>query len=74
VRGLPIMHDPLAVATLIDPNLVQWRRGTATVELQGAQTYGYTLFQKDDEGPHEHAYEVNVDAALDLWISKVLAY
>ena len=74
VRGLPIMHDPLAVATIIDPSLVQWRRGTATVELQGAQTYGYTLFQQDDEGPHEHAYEVNADAALDLWISRVLAY
>lgn len=74
VHGLPIMHDPLAVATMIDPGVVQWRRGIARVELQGAETYGYTLFHEDSAGPHEHACQVNVEAALDLWISRVLAY
>jgi purine nucleosidase len=74
VQGLPIMHDPLAVATILDPTVVQWRRGTATVELQGEQTYGYTLFQNDDKGPHEYAYQVDAEAALNLWIRQVLAY
>ena len=49
--GLPIMHDPLAVATIIDPGVVQWRRGTAAVELQGSGSYGYTLFHQDPAGP-----------------------
>jgi len=74
VQGLPIMHDPLAVASVIDPTLVQWQRGFASVELQGDRTYGYTLFQKDENGAHEYACQVNKEAALDLWISRVLAH
>ena len=73
VRGLPIMHDPLAVATMLDPGVVQWRRGTATVELQGSGTYGYTLFAEDPTGPHEIAGQVDANRALDLCSGKVLA-
>jgi purine nucleosidase len=74
IHGLPIMHDPLAAATLFAPELVCWRRGKATVELGGDQTYGFTTFAEDPAGPHQYAYAVDSEAALSLWMRKVLAY
>ncbi len=73
-HGLPIMHDPLAVATLLQPDLVSWRQGIASVELQGQQTFGFTLFEENGSGPHRYACAVDSEAALALWINKVLAY
>jgi purine nucleosidase/pyrimidine-specific ribonucleoside hydrolase len=52
IEGRPIMHDPLAVATLLDDSLVTWRRGRAGVELRGEATYGYTTFSPEEAGPH----------------------
>jgi inosine-uridine nucleoside N-ribohydrolase len=69
--GLPVMHDPLAIATMIDANLVGWRTGRVSVELQGEFTYGYTLFREDAAGKHRYAATVNPTAALDLWIQRV---
>ncbi len=74
IDGRPIMHDPLAVATLLDDGLVTWRRGRANVELQGEATYGYTTFALDENGPHRYAAAVNATAALDLYIHRLLAY
>jgi len=74
IRRLPIMHDPLAVATLLAPDLVRWKRGWAKVELQGAETYGFTTFQEDPAGPHRYAYAVDSERALSLWMDRVLAY
>ena len=74
IHALPVMHDPLAAATLVKPDLVRWRRGTATVELAGEKTYGFTTFQEDPAGPHEYAYTVDAEAALAFWMDKVLAY
>jgi len=74
IRALPVMHDPLAAATLVKPDLVRWRRGTATVELAGERTYGFTTFQEDPAGLHEYAYAVDAEAALAFWMDKVLAY
>jgi purine nucleosidase len=71
VGGLPVMHDPLAIATMIDPDLVTWRQGQVSVELQGEHTYGYTLFREDPRGHHQYAATVKPSAALDLWISRV---
>jgi len=69
-----IMHDPLAVESLLDDSLLQWRRGRASVELCGGTTYGYTTFEQDDRGLHRYAWAVNAPAALELWMSRVLAY
>ena len=71
IGGLPVMHDPLAIATMIDPELVTWRQGQVSVELQGENTYGYTLFRDDPAGPHRYAATVRPQAALDLWINRV---
>ncbi len=73
-QRLPIMHDPLAVATLLQPDLVRWRRGKASVELAGDKTYGFTTFAEDAGGPHHYAYAVDSEAALSLWMSRVLNY
>lgn len=72
--ALPVMHDPLAVATLIQPDLVCWHRGTAHVELVGERTYGFTTFVPDTNGPHEYAYEVDSEAVLTLWMDRILGY
>jgi len=73
VGGLPVMHDPLAIATMIDANLVSWRTGKVVIELSGDHTYGYTLFHIDPTGHHQYAATVNPTAALDLWISRIAA-
>lgn len=69
--GLPVMHDPLAIATMIDPELVTWRQGQVSIELQGENTYGYTLFHEDPAGHHHYAATVKPLAALDLWINRI---
>ena len=71
IGGLPVMHDPLAIATMIDPELVTWRQGQVSVELQGEYTYGYTLFREDPAGHHRYAATVKPQAALDLWINRI---
>lgn len=73
VGGLPIMHDPLAIATILDPHLVTWRTGKVSIELSGEFTYGYTLFREDPKGLHQYANTVNPTAALDLWIKRITA-
>jgi inosine-uridine nucleoside N-ribohydrolase len=69
-----IMHDPLAVESLLDDTLLHWRRGRASVELCGGATYGYTTFAEDANGPHRYADAVDDLGALALWLERVLAY
>ena len=73
VDGLPVMHDPLAIATMIDDSLVTWRTGKVSIELNGEHSYGYTLFQEDPAGHHRYANTVVPQKALDLWIQRVAA-
>jgi len=40
------MHDPLAVATLVWPELVEWQDLHVDVELDGAYAAGATLFRQ----------------------------
>lgn len=43
--GLPggAMHDPLAVATLVDPEIVSFQPMHVAIELRGEHTYGMTI-------------------------------
>jgi inosine-uridine nucleoside N-ribohydrolase len=45
VSGLPggAMHDPLAVAALVDPEIVRFEPMHVAVELRGTHTYGMTV-------------------------------
>ncbi len=71
-KGLPTLHDPLAVETLVRDDIVTMKRGRVTVDLSGGETYGVTVFHEGD-GPHEVGAEVKADAAKALWLERVLA-
>lgn len=62
-RGLAAvpLHDPLAVALAIDPELCSLRRGTVQVETVTAWRAGQTTLRQEDGGPH--AVAVGVDVA-----------
>ncbi len=69
---LPTLHDPLAVATMIRPELVATRRGAVTVDISGGETHGYTTFEEAADGPHEVGVSVKADEACELWLDRVL--
>ena len=70
-RPMPHLFDPMAIATMIKPALCTWKRGHVRVELQGNDTYGYTTFREDKEGPHRVAWEVDRDRAIGFWFDRV---
>ncbi|OGV76944.1 MAG: hypothetical protein A3K19_22590 [Lentisphaerae bacterium RIFOXYB12_FULL_65_16] len=75
-QGRPVLHDPLAIEVIFRSDLVGTHNGTVTVELAGTRTYGYTLFSPapaNTPAPHDIGVTVNADAALDLWLDRVLA-
>jgi purine nucleosidase len=45
-QGSTVLHAPLAVASLVWPELVQWQELHVDVELGGAHTAGATLFRQ----------------------------
>jgi purine nucleosidase len=47
----PILHDPLAVAVAMDPNLVETQLGSVRVETASELTYGMTLFTPAERLP-----------------------
>ncbi len=69
---MPSLFDPLAVATMMQPDLCTWRQGLVTVELQGQSTYGYTQFHADERGPHRIAWDVDRDRAIGWYLERVL--
>lgn len=70
---MPSLFDPLAVATMVRPELVEWRTGRVSVELSSKNTYGYTTFTEEHNGPHRVAWNVNREAALEFYLERVLA-
>lgn len=55
-------HDPLAAATLFDPEICSFERGRVTVELQDEALLGQTRWEPGaDEGYHEVALRVDAD-------------
>ncbi len=71
----PVLHDPLAVAVTVKPDLVTTVTGTVEVETHGLpdRTYGMTIFRKDLAGTTQVAQEVSAAAAVDFFIARVLA-
>ena len=57
-RGQITFHDPLAAASVFQPDLCQYRQGTVTVSL-AAPTIGWTVFGPDEAGPHTVACAVD---------------
>lgn len=71
----PILHDPLAIAAVVRPDVVKLERGTVEVETRGTpgKTNGMTLFKADPKGTTEVAREVNPRAFIDLFLERVTA-
>ncbi len=71
----PVLHDPLAVAVAVRPDLVSTVAGRVTVETHGTpeETYGMTVFHKDGSGQVQVAQEVSSAAAIDLFLERILA-
>jgi purine nucleosidase/pyrimidine-specific ribonucleoside hydrolase len=72
-KRMPSLFDPLALATMFKNDLVTWKTGTVTVDLQGNKTYGYTTFEEGASGPHRVAWTVDSKAALDFYIERILS-
>ena len=73
----PTLHDPLAVATAINPGLVETRSGMVSVETAIPNLYGATTFTSEDQLPKDAkattrvAHDVNVRGFLDLFVSRL---
>lgn len=69
---LPMLHDPLAVMTIFKPDICTMQVGTATVELVSQKAFGFTYFDRQENGPHEVCFTVKSREALDLWFERIL--
>lgn len=71
----PILHDPLAIAVAVKPDLVYTQTGRVQVETHGTpeETYGMTIFHKDPSGNVEVANEVSSAKVVDFFLSRILA-
>jgi len=62
-HGSTFLHDPLAVASLVWPALVEWQELHVDVELGGAHTAGATLFRQPTASATANVHvAVRVDA------------
>jgi len=75
----PVLHDPLAVAVAIHPNLVETQLGSVHVETSGVLTNGFTVFTPADRLPPDAhastlvARQVDVRRFLDLILARLCA-
>ncbi len=75
----PTLHDPLAVATAVQPNLIETQLGSVQVETGCCVTNGMTMFKPADQLPQGVqattliARDVNVRGFLDLFLARVTA-
>lgn len=68
---LPILHDPLAVATVFAPHLVKAEPARVEVELAGRYTRGYTVVTAGEPNARV-CKEVDADRFLRLFAERVL--
>ncbi len=69
-QGFTYLHDPLAVATILAPDLVTWRTLRVDVETGGRMTAGMTLMREPSEAtPANARVALSVDAArFEEWL------
>ncbi|MGB9895819.1 MAG: nucleoside hydrolase [Thermoproteota archaeon] len=68
----PIMHDPLALATLVDNKIVSIEKARVEVELKGEYTRGFTLLTKGDPNASV-CLDVDVERFLKLFEETVFS-
>ncbi len=75
-KGLPVLHDPLAIETIVDPHIVETQNGTITVESNGIETFGYTVFREAKQSKtefHDVCVSVKQEIAAEFWLKRVLS-
>jgi purine nucleosidase len=69
-RPVITFHDPLAAATIFDPQVCTFTRGTVEVELASQRLGGLTFWRAGgDAPPHEVALEVDRDRFFEHYFS-----
>jgi purine nucleosidase len=71
-QGYTYVHDPLAVAAVIDPSLIRTERVRIDVELAGQHTAGATVITRDSRGHIDFGVSVDV-ARFEAWLVERLA-
>lgn len=57
-----VFHDPLAAVSIFDDGVLGWERGRVTVEPGQGRAGGITWWDRDPNGPHEVAVQVDPEA------------
>ena len=63
-------HDPLAVASIFEPELCRYRQGRVTISLN-EPTMGWTIFRQVEDGPHTVAAEVDAERFFQHYFQTV---
>ncbi len=73
-KHLPILHDPLAIAVVFQPDLIRTETGVVAVETRGqpGRTYGMTLFRRDPNGGTRAASGVEARRFMDLFMDRIM--
>jgi purine nucleosidase len=73
----PTLHDPLAVASVVRPHVIETQLGSVAVETASPLTYGVTMFTPADQvrgtPVTQVARTVNVRAFLDMFVERLSA-
>ena len=75
----PILHDPLAVAVAIHPNLVETQLGSVRVETASELTHGVTMFSPAAELPPDVrattlvASQVDAPRFVEMFLTRLSA-
>ncbi|HLH43475.1 MAG TPA: nucleoside hydrolase [Bryobacteraceae bacterium] len=70
-QALPTLYDPLAVAAVFRPDLVETAAGKVEVSLANDDTRGQTRFTADPAATTRVGVKVNAQAFLDLFIKRI---
>ncbi len=65
--GFPMMHDPLALATLLDPTLVTFKDFYVNIEIEGELTAGESVAY--DHAPVRRSAPIESGAAIDARVA-----
>jgi inosine-uridine nucleoside N-ribohydrolase len=70
-EALPTLYDPLAVAAVFRPDLIETAAGKVEVSLANDATRGQTRFTPDPAATTRVGVNVNAQAFLDLFIKRI---
>ena len=64
-------HDPLAAATIFEPEICRYQSGHVAVETANPAIYGFTNWKAGQDATHSVALEVDADKFFDLYFATI---